>query len=369
MEWTDPHYRMLIRGITRKSVLYTEMVVDETIIYNPNLDVFIGKDIEEENSVVQLGGNNCESLSKAAEIIGNYPGKYSEINLNCGCPSNRVSQKCFGAKLMLNPNLVRELVYSMQRRVSIPITVKCRIGVDENDSYNELKHFIMQAHAGGAKKFIIHSRKCILDGLTTKQNRDIPPLKYEVVHNLKRDFPDISFILNGAITDLNQAKLHLDPLGYDDSHCNDERSRILPAVDGVMIGRAAYNNPLLLATVDSQFYGVSDPCLTRRQILERYMDYCDWVQSPVEGRPMKVGTGGKLRPISSSLLLNAMRNVVVGMKFSGKFKQALNDLYIERVRGTVGFYNPSPRDIIEGSMVHLDDAELDAPYGNRISDL
>ena len=185
MEWTDPHYRALLRGISRKTVLYTEMVVDETILHNlSSLDMFIGPNRGPKNSdlgiypnVIQLGGSNPESLAEAAYQCEQYGHGYDEINLNCGCPSQRVAKKCFGAKLMLEPDLVREIVSSMQRRVSIPVTVKCRIGADEKDSYEELKHFIHCARDGGARKFIIHSRKCFLSGLTTKQNRDIPPLK------------------------------------------------------------------------------------------------------------------------------------------------------------------------------------------------
>lgn len=330
MEMTDNHWRMMLRGMTRKTVLYTEMVVDDTVNHTDNrmLDFFIGKNIEETPSVIQLGGYNPETLAQAAETCEQYGGGYSEINVNCGCPSQRVAKRCFGAKLMLEPDLVREIVQSMQRRVSIPVTVKCRIGADDQDSYSDLLGFIRAASAGGAKKFIIHSRKCFLNGLSTKQNRDIPPLKYEVVHSLVKEFPELKFILNGGIQTFASAKTHLSSSGYEymyddlpakkSSGCTDLPSRIwetedhnpnifgisksssfdlkhsveLPPVHGVMIGRAAFSNPLLFATADSSFYGVPDPCLTRRKIVERYITYCEWAQSELgPHRPQGHGPG------------------------------------------------------------------------------
>ena len=154
---------------------------------------------------------------------------------------------------MLQPDLVREIVYSMQRRVSVPITVKCRIGADELDSYEDLLNFIRCANGGGAKKFIIHARKCLLNGLTTKQNREIPPLKYEVVHRLINEFPDLKFILNGGIQSFEEAKVHLDTNGYLYNNNNDDNNNeMLPPVHGIMIGRTAYNNPLTFCTADSE---------------------------------------------------------------------------------------------------------------------
>lgn len=200
MEWTDVHWRAMIRGITRKTVLYTEMVVDHTILHNQdhdNLHTFLGNSIYENPSVIQLGGNDPESLSEAASVVSLH-GNYSEINLNCGCPSPRVKKYCFGASLMLQPDLVREITYSMQRKSNLPVTVKCRIGVDNVESYEELSSFIQTVSLGGVNKFVIHARKCLLNGLTTKQNREVPPLKYEVVHKLVEDFPDLKFVLNGT---------------------------------------------------------------------------------------------------------------------------------------------------------------------------
>jgi tRNA-dihydrouridine synthase A len=360
MEWTDPHYRMLMRGLTKKTVLYTEMVVDETVMYAPraNLDFFIGHSIEEHPSVLQLGGHDPEMLGKATEICSQYLGDYGEINLNCGCPSQRVARRCFGAKLMLEPDLVRQLVYSMQRSSSVPITVKCRIGADNLDKYEDLTHFIRSAHDGGAKKFIIHSRKCFLNGLSTKQNRDIPPLKYEVVHRLVRDFPELTFVLNGGIQTLEEGLDHMKEYRFDD--LENGVVETLPSVHGVMIGRMAYNNPVAFATADSQYYGVRDPCLSRRQVLERYMDYCDWCQ---ENGPRK-DVKGRTQIVTTSILLNSMRNVIAGIRHVNKFRKALNDEYLDRIRGVNGTPNPSPRDIIENSLGVLQDEELDAPLGN-----
>lgn len=326
MEMTDCHWRMMLRGMTKKTVLYTEMVVDDTVNHTDSrmLDFFIGKNVDETPSVIQLGGYNPETLARAAESCEQYGGGYGEINLNCGCPSQRVAKRCFGAKLMLEPDLVREIVSSMQRRVSIPVTVKCRIGADDQDSYSELLDFIRAASSGGAKKFIIHSRKCFLSGLSTKQNRDVPPVKYEVVHSLVKEFPELKFILNGGIQTFSAAKAHLSTSGhhysFDEmqtklgSGCIDLPAKTwgtenipgniplniqLPPVHGIMIGRAAFSNPLLFATADSSFYNIPDPGLTRRQIVDRYIDYCEWAQSD-EGPHRPMGHGPGRQSVSTS---------------------------------------------------------------------
>lgn len=339
LEWTDPHYRMLMRGITRKTVLYTEMVVDETVLHAPSLDFFIGRRIEEEPSVIQLGGHEPELMARAAEFCEQYcGGTYGELNINCGCPSQRVAKKCFGAKLMLEPDLVREMVYQMKRRVSTPVTVKCRIGVDSHDSYDELKTFISSAASGGARKFIIHSRKCLLNGLSTKQNRDIPPLHYEVTHQLVEDFPELTFVINGGIQTFDDALTHLAP--YKNERCSEP----LPAVHGVMIGRMAYNNPIAFATADSTFYGVKDPCLTRRQIIERYIDYCEWSQS--SDGPRRNVKGGREQMVSTMVLLNAMRNVISGIRNVNKFRHEMNDIYVRKLNENKDNPNPNPREVV-----------------------
>lgn len=225
---------------------------------------------------------------------------------------------------MLQPELVREIVYSMQRKVSIPVTVKCRIGADDLDTYEDLLKFIRCASKGGAKKFIIHSRKCLLNGLTTKQNREIPPLQYEVVHRLINEFPELRFVLNGGIQSFSQAKIHINREGYL-HNVDNLYYESLPPVHGVMIGRAAYSNPLMFCTADSEFFGVRDPCLSRRDILSRYIDYCEWAQSD-EG-PRRI-VKNKNQMVSTSVLLNSMRNIIHGIKNVNKFRLLLNDLYI-----------------------------------------
>lgn len=344
MEWTDPHFRALMRGITRRTVLYTEMVVDSTVLNTSNLDFYLGRQIEENPSVIQLGGHDPETLAKACEVLASYSGDYSEINLNCGCPSQRVSQRCFGAKLMLEPEHVREIVYSMQRRATVPVTVKCRIGADDLDSYDDLLNFIRCAHAGGAKKFIIHSRKCFLKGLTTKQNRDIPPLRYEVVHRLVRDFPDLTFVLNGGIQSLEDGLLHMAPNPYRFQESAVSEVEELPPVHGVMIGRMAYSNPVAFATADSQYFQVKDPCLTRRQILAKYMDYCEWCQS--DDGYFRTTKYGVKQIVSTSILISAMRNIINGISHVHKFRTALNDIYMDKIKGISGVPNPSPREVV-----------------------
>lgn len=253
---------------------------------------------------------------------------------------------------MNDPELVREIVSSMARRaVSIPITVKCRIGVDDLDSYEDLKRFIATVHQGGVNKFIIHARKCLLNGLTTKQNREIPPLRYEVVHRLVQDFPELTFVLNGGINSLAEAEHHISASGFVHNESPSSIGDIiLPPVHGVMIGRAAYNNPLLLCTVDSSFYGKSDPCLTRREILQKYITYCEWSQSD-EGPHRTVK--GRFQGVSTALLLNPMRNVINGVRHVNKFRMTLNDLYVQRVSGINGIPNPSPREIVREASLPL----------------
>lgn len=240
---------------------------------------------------------------------------------------------------------------------SLSVSIKCRIGVDSKDSYDELKSFISTTHQGGVHKYIIHARKCLLRGLTPKQNRDIPPLKYDVVHRLQQDFPDMTFVLNGGILNLKEAKKHMNDEGY----IHEDSSMLLPSVHGVMIGRAAFNTPLLFTTADSEIYGVADPCLTRREILERYMEYCDFILSD-EG-PSRLSSIGATQKVSTQVLLNAMRNVTMGMRGNARFRQALNDIYVKKVR-ELNSLTPDARTIIEGAMIQLQDHELDAPLGN-----
>ena len=351
MDWTHPHWRAFIRGVTRKTVLYTEMAVDSTIFYQShNLDWFIGKDIYEEPSVIQLGGNRADELAQAVDILNTY-GNYTEFNLNCGCPSDRVSKRCFGAKLMLQPELVRQCVYEMSRKTIHPVTVKCRIGVDDHDSYDELTNFIKVAASGGSKKFIIHARKCLLQGLTTKQNRDVPPLHYDIVHQLQADFPDLKFIINGGIKSFDMVKEHM-------AEWNG-----LPALEGAMIGRQAYADPMMLANADSTFWGVKDPCPTRRHCIDRYLDYCDWIQG--EAEPVLLTRDAPKPPkfTGTLVLTQVLHSVFKGCDGNGEYMKVLNEQYVKLRKSR----NPTAHEIVDAALDVLPDLDkvLDEPLINR----
>eukprot|EP01032_Pedospumella_encystans_P010361 gene10361-12115_t len=199
--WTDRHYRYMFRHITRRATLYTEMVMDTTIVHNPNkLEHFIGYDRDlEPPLVIQLGGYKPETLAKAVEYCESYGG-FDEINLNCGCPSNKAKRCGFGAELMLEPELVRQIVSEMKRRTtSAEVTVKCRIGLNVRDTWGDLVKFVLASKEGGVNKMIIHARICVLNGLSPAQNRNVPPLRYDIVSRLVEAFPDMKFVLNGGV--------------------------------------------------------------------------------------------------------------------------------------------------------------------------
>ncbi|KAK7271570.1 hypothetical protein RJT34_27588 [Clitoria ternatea] len=280
MDWTDHHYRTLARLVSKHAWLYTEMLAAETIVYQKgNLDRFLAYSLDQHPIVLQIGGSNLENLAKATELTNAYC--YDEINFNCGCPSPRVAGRgCFGARLMLDPKFVAEAISVMAANTTVPVTVKCRIGVDDHDSYNELCDFIYKVSSlSPAKHFIIHSRKALLKGLTPAENRSIPPLKYEYFYGLLRDFPDLTFTINGGINGIDEIKAALDAGAH-----------------GVMVGRAAYNNPWhILGHVDSAIYGVPSSGLTRRQVLEKYQVYGDSVLR-------QYGLGPTVRDIAKPLL-------------------------------------------------------------------
>lgn len=280
MDWTDNHYRTLARLISKHAWLYTEMVVAETIVHQKeNLDRFLEFSPEQHPIVLQIGGSNLENLAKAAELASFY--SYDEINLNCGCPSGKVAgHGCFGARLMFNPKLVGDAICAIAANSDVPVSVKCRIGVDDRDSYNELCDFISTvATQSPANHFIIHSRKALLNGLSPAENRKIPPLKYEYYFALLRDFSELQFTLNGGITCIDQVD-----------------AAIKQGANGVMVGRAAYNNPWsTLGHVDSVIYGVPYNRSSRRQILKQYQDYADSVIG-------KYGAGPNIRQLVKPLL-------------------------------------------------------------------
>ena len=252
MRYTDMHERFFLRLITKKAVLYTEMISTGSLIHG-NCDYQLDFNKEEHPVAVQFGGSSSLELSKCA-IMAEKKG-YDEINLNIGCPSERVQKGNFGVCLMLEPELVAECVRQMRRSVDIPITVKCRTGVDDNDDYLFLKSFIDIVKDSGIKTFIIHARKGILKGLSPRQNRNIPPLNYEKVYSIKNDFPNLEIVINGGIKSISEAKNHLN------------------YVDGVMLGRAAYDNPFMLSEIDSEIYSNAKTDISRKDLLSEYLDY------------------------------------------------------------------------------------------------
>jgi tRNA-dihydrouridine synthase A len=255
MDYTDRHFRYVMRKITKKTLLYTEMITTQAIIHGDRHKLL---DFSEEEKPVslQLGGDNPQELGECAKIGEDWG--YDEINLNVGCPSSRVQNGNFGACLMAKPEIVAECIEEMQKTVKIPVTVKHRIGIDNQDSYEDMKHFVKTVADTGCKRFIIHARKAWLQGLSPKENRDIPPLRYEDVYQLKQDFPSLIIEINGGITTIEQTKQHLN------------------LVDGVMIGRTAYDNPYFFAFVDQEIYKEDYPVLTRQEIIESLYPYIDF---------------------------------------------------------------------------------------------
>jgi len=236
MDWSDRHCRMFWRQLSQHAFLYTEMVTTGALIHGKGgPERFIHFYEEEHPVALQLGGSNSQELAQCAKIAQDFG--YDEVNLNVGCPSDRVQNNLIGACLMGHPQLVADGIKAMQDAADIPVTIKHRIGIDDQDSYAELSDFVGTIRDTGCKTFIIHARKAILDGLSPKENREIPPLKYDVVKQIKTDFPDLEIILNGGI------KTH------------EEISHHLSWADGVMLGREAYHNPTVLLDVDELYYG------------------------------------------------------------------------------------------------------------------
>ena len=252
MDWTDRHCRYFMRLISAQAVLYTEMITTGAIIHG-DAHRHLQMHQAEQPVALQLGGSNPEDLAKACKIASAY--HYNEINLNCGCPSDRVQNGMFGAVMMKHAETTANCVAAMVEAVDLPITVKHRIGVDDFDSYEFLCDFVGTVASAGCNTFLVHARKAWLKGLSPKQNREIPELNYDRVYQLKRDFPQLEIVINGGITTLEQAQQHLEH------------------IDGVMIGREAYTNPYLLATVDQQIYGSEKPIKSRQQIAEEFVQY------------------------------------------------------------------------------------------------
>ncbi len=247
MDWTDRNYRFFARLISQHALLYTEMVTTGAVIHGDR-SRFLGFNPAEQPLALQLGGSNPDELAVCAALA--EEAGFAEVNLNVGCPSDRVQNNMIGACLMAHPGLVAEGVKAMHDACSLPVTVKHRIGINGHDSYAQLCDFVGQVHEAGCDTFIVHARIAILEGLSPKENRDIPPLRYEVVHQLKADYPQLEIILNGGLTDLDEMQQHMTSL------------------DGVMVGREAYHNPYLLAEVDQRFYADATPRPDRIQVLQ-----------------------------------------------------------------------------------------------------
>ncbi|MAR95311.1 MAG: tRNA dihydrouridine(20/20a) synthase DusA [Gammaproteobacteria bacterium] len=254
MQYTDMHDRYLLRLISKKVFLYTEMIATGSLIYGKCFDQ-LDFNNEEHPVGVQLGGSNISDLIECSKKCEQYG--YDEINLNVGCPSDRVQKGKFGACLMLEPKLVADCLSNMQNAVNIPISIKCRLGVDNHNNYRFLYDFVSDVKQSGIKVFIIHARNGILKGLSPRQNRNIPPLKYNYVYRLKNDFPDLEIIINGGIKSI------------------DESSKHLTKVDGVMIGRAAYDNPFILKDIEPRFYKMDTQVISKKEILNLYMEYVE----------------------------------------------------------------------------------------------
>ncbi len=271
MDWSDRHCRYFWRLLSREALLYTEMVTTGALIHGDR-QRFLTFNPEEHPLALQVGGSNPRDLAECARMAEDWG--YDEINLNCGCPSDRVQQGKIGACLMGEPELVADCVAAMTAATHIPVTVKHRIGIDDMDDYQAMRDFVAQVAAAGCDTFIVHARKAWLKGLSPKENREVPPLQYERVYQLKREFPDLSIVINGGITTLEQCQ------------------ELLSHVDGVMIGREAYHNPYFLAGVDAAFFGDESALPSRMEILTKYIAYCDRQLADV----------GRLHPMSRHIL-------------------------------------------------------------------
>ncbi len=256
MDWTDRHCRVFHRNLTRHALLYTEMVTTGAVIHGP-VERLLGFDTREHPVALQLGGSDPEDLAKATAIGRGFG--YDEINLNVGCPSDRVQSGCFGAALMRTPDLVADCVVAMREAAGdVPVTVKCRIGVDDQDPETVLPAFIERMIAAGVAQVTVHARKAWLKGLSPKENREIPPLDYPLVARMKQRFPDLDIAINGGIATLDQAA---ELLGQ--------------GLDGVMIGRAAYHDPALLGAVDRVLFGATAPDVTAEAAVRAMLPYIE----------------------------------------------------------------------------------------------
>ncbi|GHD27440.1 tRNA-dihydrouridine(20/20a) synthase [Halioglobus pacificus] len=254
MDWSDHHCRYFWRLISRQALLYTEMVTTGALLHGDR-DRFLHYNADEHPVALQLGGSDTGELAQCAKLAEQW--EYDEVNLNCGCPSDRVQSGRFGACLMAEPQLVADCVKAMRDACELPVTVKHRIGIDDMESYSKLVDFVSTIAEAGCEVFIVHARKAWLNGLSPKENREIPPLNYLWVYRLKQDFPDLQIVINGGITTLEACETHL------------------AQVDGVMLGREAYHNPWRLAEVDARLFGMDNPAHSRDDVVGALLPYVE----------------------------------------------------------------------------------------------
>ncbi|MBT5415003.1 MAG: tRNA dihydrouridine(20/20a) synthase DusA, partial [Rhodospirillaceae bacterium] len=271
MAWTDRHCRYLFRRITRHTQLYTEMVTANAVLHGDR-DRLLGFHPEEHPVALQLGGADPASLAECAQIAAEYG--YDEVNLNVGCPSDRVQSGRFGACLMAEPETVAACVAAMRAAAPLPISVKSRIAIDEQEEWPALSHFVETVSAAGCSRFIVHARKAWLEGLSPEQNRTVPPLRHELVHRLKAEYPHLDIIINGGIEDLDAAAAHL-------HH-----------VDGAMIGRAAYRDPYILAEADHRFFGGDRQISSRAEVVAAMLPYIE----------TQIGRGWRLHAVTRHMI-------------------------------------------------------------------
>jgi tRNA-dihydrouridine synthase A len=293
MDWTDRHCRVFHRQITRHTWLYTEMVTTGALVYG-DVERHLRFSEEEHPVALQLGGSDPADLAKSAKLGQEWG--YDEINLNCGCPSERVQKGAFGACLMAEPQLVADCVKAMRDAVTIDVTVKHRIGIDRVEDYSFVRDFVGTVADAGCNTFIVHARNAILKGLSPKENREIPPLKYETAYELKREFPHLEIIINGGIKTDAEIAAHLEH------------------VDGVMMGREAYHNPYAMAGYDARFYGDDSTAKSRTEVLEAMIPY---IQAQLD---LYASRGLKLNSITRHML-----GLMAGLPGARAFRQIMSD--------------------------------------------
>ena len=290
LDCTDRHERYFLRLISKNILLYSEMVVSTGLIHCKDTGIFLEHEDCELPAVLQLGGSYPNELAEASKLVERA--RFNEVNLNCGCPSDRVQNGNFGACLMKDKNLVADCFKAMQDAVSIPVSIKCRIGVDEFDSWEFFRDFVGTLADAGCRIFIIHARKAWLKGLSPKENREVPPLKYEFVHKLKAEMPHLNISLNGGIKTLDQVEEQLKDL------------------DGVMVGREAYENPWFLRDADERIFGSTDtPVSCRKALLEAYLPYVE--KEFAKGTP-------------ATILTRHLYGLFTGLPGARKFRQTLS---------------------------------------------